>query len=401
MIKAMSRNLPRTEPKQTSVKSVSGSPKLRCWAEIDLGVLERNLKRIRAALPSHIKYLAVVKADAYGHGMQQTVSRLMRSGADMFAVANIGEAAEIREIGSGWPILVLSALLPEEDKYISQYQVIPTISSAEEVERFRRIGQAAGKPIPVHLKIDTGMGRLGVWHEEAVTLYKSIRSCRELVLEGIFTHFSSADTDPEFALIQRELFLNAISNFPDLETGQLLIHADNSAGVEFFSSDKPFNAVRVGLLQFGVRPYPESFLGRVQVEPVFSFHSRVGLVKNLPSGTGISYGGTYRLRRDSRIAVLTAGYGDGIPTTVSNIGEVLIQGRRCKILGRVTMDQTIVDITDLPEVCCGEEVTLIGRQGSEEIDVTAFSSWAQSIPWETFCSITKRVQRIYRTDTAV
>ena len=397
----MSRNLSRVDPEPAPVISGYESPKLRCWAEIDLGVLERNLKRIRAALPSHIKYLAVVKADAYGHGMRQTVSRLMRSGTDMFAVANIGEAAEIREIGSGWPILALSALLPEEDKYISQYQIIPTISSADEVERFCRVGQAADKPIPVHLKIDTGMGRLGVWHEEASALYKKIRSCRELVLEGIFTHFSSAGTDPEFSRSQRELFLNALSCFPDLQLGQLLIHADNSAGLEFFSSDEPFNAVRVGLLQFGVRPYPESFLGRVRVEPVFSFHSRVGLVKNLPAGTGISYGGTYRLQRVSRIAVLTAGYGDGIPTTVSNIGEVLIQGRRCKILGRVTMDQTIVDITDLPNVSCGEKATLIGRQGGEEIDVTTFSTWAKSIPWETFCSITKRVQRIYRTDTAV
>ena len=397
----MSLNLSRAETESKPVKSGADSPKLRCWAEIDLGVLERNLKRIRAALPSHIKYLAVVKADAYGHGMRQTVSRLMRSGADMFAVANVGEAAEIREIGSGWPILVLSALLPEEDKYISQYQIVPTISSTEEAERFSRIGEVAGKPIPVHLKIDTGMGRLGVWHKEAAALYKSISSCRELVLEGIYTHFSSADTDSEFTRRQRELFLDALSSFPDLELGQLLIHADNSAGLEFFSSDEPFNAVRVGLLQFGVRPYPESLLGRVQVEPVFSFHSRVGLVKNLPAGTGISYGGTYQLRRDSRIAVLTAGYGDGIPTTVSNTAEVLIRGRRCKILGRVTMDQTIVDITELPEVSCGEEATLIGRQGEEEIDVTTFSAWAQSIPWETFCSITKRVQRIYRTDTAV
>ena len=399
MIRAMSRKLSKAEPE--SVKSGSESPKLRCWAEIDLAALERNLKRIRAALPTHIKYLAVVKADAYGHGMRHTVSRLMRSGADMFAVANVSEAAEIREFGSGWPILVLSSLLPEEDKFITQYEVIPSISSAEEVERFSRIGRNFGKPIPVHLKIDTGMGRLGVWHDEAPALYEDIRSRRELTLEGIFTHFSCADTDPEFTLRQRQLFLEALAKFSGLETDKLLIHADNSAGLDFFRSQEPFNAVRVGLLQFGVRPYPKSLLGRVEVEPVFSFHSRVGLVKNLPAGTKISYGGTHRLERDSRVAILTAGYGDGIPTTVSNKAEVLILGRRCRILGRVTMDQTIVDVTDLPDKSFGEIATLIGRQGRDEIDVSSFSAWAQSIPWETFCSITKRVQRIYRTDTAV
>ena len=158
-----------------------------------------------------------------------------------------------------------------------------------------------------------------------------------------------------------------------------------------------FNAVRVGLLQFGILPRAGSLLAEVRAEPVFSFRTRVGLAKNLPAGTSISYGCTRTLTRDSRVAVLTAGYGDGIPRTLSNRGEVLIRGRRCPILGRVTMDQTIVDITDLPAVAAGDEAVLVGPQQGAEIPLTEFSAWAETIPWETLCSVTKRVPRLYRT----
>ena len=382
-------------------KSIVLEPQQRCWAGIDLSALDRNLKLIRSALPAHIQYVAVVKADAYGHGMAQTVTRLMHCGADLFAVANVLEGAAIREIGSGWPILVLSSILPEEDKQITEYNLIPTLSTVDEVERFSILGKQVKRKIPVHLKIDTGLGRLGVWHEHAPDLYNLIQEKPDLSLEGIYTHFSSADSDPEFTHEQRKLFLKTLDRLPGIDTKRLLIHADNSAGLESFKRDQPFNAVRVGLLQFGVLPYPDSLLSRVRVEPVFSFHSRIGLVKDLPAGTGISYGRTHILTRDSRIAVITAGYGDGVPTTMSNKGSVLIHGKRCRILGRVTMDQTVVDITGLEDTQIGDFVTFIGRQGNESIDVTTFSDWSLSIPWETFCSITKRVPRIYHTDSAI
>jgi alanine racemase len=382
-------------------KSIAIDLQKRCWAEIDLSALERNLKLIRSALPAHIQYVAVVKADAYGHGMAQTVTRLMHCGADLFAVANVLEGAAIREIGSGWPILVLSSILPEEDKHITEYNLIPTLSTAEEAERFSILGKQVKRRISVHLKIDTGLGRLGVWHERALELYELIQEKQDLRLEGIYTHFSSADSDPEFTNEQRKLFLQTLDRLPGLDTKSLLIHADNSAGLESFKHGQPFNAVRVGLLQFGVLPYPDSLLSRVKVAPVFSFHSRIGLVKDLPAGTGISYGRSHVLKRDSRIAVITAGYGDGVPTTMSNKGSVLIHGHRCPILGRVTMDQTVVDITGLENTQSGDSVTFIGKQGNESIDVTTFSNWASSIPWETFCSITKRVPRIYHIDSAI
>ena len=370
---------------------------LRCWAEIDLAALERNLKLIRASLPPHIKYVAVVKADAYGHGLHQTVARLMHAGADLFAVANVTEAAAIRELGPGWPVLVLSPLLPEEDKYLVDYDLTATVSTPDEVDRFDSIGRAADHVVAVHLKIDTGMGRLGVWHEQAGQLYEHIRKARHVRLDGAFTHFSSADEDPAFTAEQRRRFLAALRRCPGLELGRLLIHADNSAGLETAHGEQPFNAVRVGLLQFGILPHPHSMLARVHTEPVFSFRTRVGLVKRLPAGTDISYGRTHTLNRDSIVAVLCAGYGDGIARACSNRAHVLIRGRRCPVLGRVTMDQTIVDATEVPGVQCGDEAVLVGRQDGAEISIAEFSTWSDSIPWETLCSVTKRVPRIYKT----
>jgi alanine racemase len=370
---------------------------LRCWAEINLACLERNLRLIRASLPRHMRYVAVIKADAYGHGLPQTAARLMHAGADLFAVANLAEAAAIRELSPDWPILLLSPLLPDEDRHVVAYDVAATVSSAEEVARLEAVGKAAGKIITVHLKIDTGMGRLGVWHTEAPALYQKIHDAAYLKLAGVFTHFSSPDEDAAFTAEQRRRFLDALSLCQGLDLSQLLVHADNSAGLETIEVAGPFNAVRVGLLQFGILPHPASLLSQVQAEPVFSFHTRVGLVKRLPRGTAISYGRTSVLKRDSIVAILTAGYGDGVPRSASNRGFVLIGGQRCSILGRVTMDQTIVDVTDLASVKAGDQATLIGRQLDEHISLTEFSRWADTIPWETLCSVTKRVTRLYRT----
>jgi alanine racemase len=364
----------------------------RCWAEIDLAAFERNLKRIQSALPDEMRYVAVVKADAYGHGMPQMVRRLMQSGVDYFAVANITEAAEIRHMGAGWPILLLSPLLPGEESQVLAHDLTATVSTVGECERLNQLGQRYDQKVRIHLKIDTGMGRLGVWHEQAGALLKEISGYPHLRLEGLYTHFSSADSDPEFTQLQRRRFLRIVES---IDSRDLLIHADNSAGIDSLSRNSPFNAVGIGLLQFGIAPYPESALGAASVEPVCSFHARIGLVKELPAHTDISYGRSYTLKRDSRIAILTAGYGDGIPFALSNKGSVLIHGRHCPILGRVTMDQTIVDVTDCPEAVIGDTATLIGKNDGSEITTVAFSNLVGTIAWETLCSITKRVTRIY------
>lgn len=378
--------------------SASAQLPRRCWVEIDLAALERNLKLIRGSLPAQFRYVAVVKADAYGHGLPQVAARLMHAGVDLFAVANIAEAMTIRELSADWPVLLLSPVLPDEDRYLAQFDLAATVSSVEEARRFDAVGRAAGKPVAVHLKIDTGMGRLGVWHTAARALYDTIRAAAGLRLAGVFTHFSSADEDPAFTEAQRRLFLDVLGELPGLDPAAVFIHADNSAGLETTPGNSVFNAVRVGLLQFGILPHPHSMLARVHTEPVFSFHTRVGLVKGLPRGTGISYGRATRLARDSRVAVLTAGYGDGLARASSPRAQVLVNGRRCPVLGRITMDQTIVDITDVEgPVNCGDPVVLVGRQQGAEISITEFSEWADTIPWETLCSVTKRVPRHYKT----
>ncbi len=373
---------------------------LRCWAEIDLAALERNLRLIRASLPPHMRYVAVVKADAYGLGLHHVAARLMHAGADLFAVANVNEAAALRELGPGWPILVLSPLLPGEYDALIDHDLAATVSSEDEVARLEAVGKAAGRSLAVHVKIDTGMGRAGVWHDEAPALLARIAATRWVKLAGVFTHFASPEDDPEFTAEQRARFLAVLSHPAVRDTltmESLFIHADNSAGIETLPGVSPFNAVRIGLLQFGVSTRPNALLAQIKPEPVFSFHTRVGLVKRLPRGTSISYGRTHTLSRDSIVAILCAGYADGLPRAASNRGVVLIHGVRCPVLGRVTMDQTVVDVTDAPPVASGDAAVLVGRQGNAEITLVEFSRNADTIPWETLTSVTKRVPRVYKT----
>ncbi|MEM8867546.1 MAG: alanine racemase [Verrucomicrobiota bacterium] len=365
----------------------------RCWAEIDLAAFERNLNAIQAKLPKEVTYIAVVKADAYGHGTPHIVRRLMQSGVEHFAVANVKEAAVIRHMGGGWPILLLSPILPGEEDAIVDQDLIVTVSSIEELKRLDALGKRHQTTIKIHLKVDTGMGRLGVWHTQALALITAIKHYETIRLDGVFTHFSSAENDPDFTQTQRKRFLDILSS---IDHSGLIIHADNSAGIDSLSADSPFNAVRVGLLQFGIPPYPESVLGKATVEPVFTFNTRVSLVKDLPAGTDISYQRSYRLTQDTTVAILTAGYGDGVPINLSNKGHVLIQGRICPIIGRVTMDQTIVDVSHLAHrPSPGDKAVLIGNCGDETISIAKFSEQAGTIPWETLCSITKRVERVY------
>jgi alanine racemase len=374
---------------------------LRCWAEIDLAVLERNLRLIRASLPPRMRYVAVVKADAYGHGVHHVAARLMHAGADLFAVANVTEAEALRELGRGWPILILSPLIPGEEEALADGGLAATVSTSEEVRRFERVGAGLNHLVSVHLKIDTGMGRAGVWHDEAPRLCGEILAAPHLRLAGVYTHFASPDEDSEFTSEQRRRFLAALAACPIPNRNGLFIHADNSAGIETLPDASPFNAVRIGLLQFGVLPHARSLLAPVKTEPVFSFHTRVGLVKTLPRGTTISYGRTHILRRDSTVAVLCAGYADGIPRAASNRAQVLLSGHRCPVIGRITMDQTVIDVTELSGVHAGDEAVLVGRQADEEITLAEFSAWAETIPWETLTSVTKRVPRLYKTPLGV
>jgi alanine racemase len=376
----------------------SNASAARAWVEIDLPAIDRNVGRIKQALPAHVRYVAVVKANAYGHGMPEVATRLLQAGVDCFAVANVAEAAMLREIGHDADILLLSPTLPGELPRALALGLDITLNSLAEAQALAAAVDKSGLKAKVHVKVDTGMGRAGVWHEQAAELFAFVQAALGFEWRGVYTHFSDADSDADYTAGQRAIFLKLLELIPSSVRADLMIHADNSAGLESFSASAPFNAVRVGLMQYGLPPSSGSFLASLRPEPVLSFHARVVLVKDLPVGTAVSYNRTKTLTRPTRVAIVAVGYGDGVPTAASNRGHFLLRGQRCPILGRVTMDQTIVDVTDVVGAAVGDIATILGAQGADRITVAEFCAWSDCIPWEALCTLTQRVQRVYRTD---
>lgn len=368
----------------------------RCWAEVDLDALRENLAWIRHRVGAEVKIMTVVKADAYGHGLKQIAALLMQSGTDIFGVANLAEAQAIRSVGRGWPILMLGACLPFEVEIAVREEVMVTISTLEEARQFSAAAERVGKVAGLHLKIDTGMGRLGAHPREAPALWNAISSLPGVKMRGLYTHFSSVEDDAAFSRGQKRQFRRVLQSLPHAALDYL--HANNS-GALLFEHDTNFNTVRPGLLVYGVLPPGgrklESELPE-NVRPALNWKCRVSLVKTISRGTALSYGRGFIARRTMRVATLTAGYGDGYPRSASNRARVLIQGEACRVLGRVTMDQMIVDVSHLEDVKSGEEVALIGKQGNRQITANDLAKWCKSIPWEILTAITARVPRIYR-----
>jgi alanine racemase len=376
----------------------------RTWVEVSFDALRGNLAWIRQRVGRRVKILAVVKADAYGHGLPQIAGVLMQGGVDIFGVANLTEALGVRAVGAGWPILLLGSSLPAEVESTVRHHVMPTLSSLDEARLFQREAARQKKTLPVHVKIDTGMGRLGFWHEEAVAPICRIAAMPNLQLQGIYTHFPSAEDDPTFSLAQVKQFRDILRQ---LHVRVPLRHADNSAGLlnvhgRRSRQEALFNVVRPGLLMYGIVPPGLPLRGTSELQPTLTFKSRVIFLKRIAAGRSISYGRTFVAERAMRVAVVAAGYGDGYSRALSNRAELLIRGRRCRVLGRVTMDQTMVDVSDpsMRDLRVGEEVVLMGRQGHEEITVTELAARAGTIPWEMLTSITKRVPRVYRGITS-
>jgi alanine racemase len=368
----------------------------RCWAEIDLSAFAHNLAALRQRLPNGVRFISVVKANAYGLGIGPILQKTREARVDMLAVANVVEGAEIRSLDRKTPVLLLSATLPEEDDLLFDYDLTPTVSSSDELDRYRRAAERRQRVLPVHLKVDTGMGRLGVWHPFARDLLTaSVAAAPAIQIQGIYSHLASAAEDEEFTLQQRDLLLES-ARYLLPEHPHLWVHLSNSSGWVTLPPQMPFNGVRIGLLQFGVHPSPHATTHPAGLLPVASLHARVSLIKGLPRGTGISYGRIHHLQRESRVAVLTAGYADGVLRACGNRGSVLVRGTRCPILGRVTMDETMIDVTDLPDVACGDQATFFGRQAGGEIQLNEYSHWCGTVPWESLCAISRRVPRVYR-----
>jgi len=360
----------------------------RCWVEIDGRALRHNYKILRNLIPRTTRLMAVVKANAYGHGLIATARELVAMGTDWLGVANVTEGATLREAGITRPILLLSATLPEEMEEAMRHDLTLTLSTYSEAKILARIARALGEQAEVHFKIDTGMGRLGCWHTQARRELARIRSLPELAVRGLCTHFAAADDD---ARLTREQWKMVNPFFR--ENNDLLRHAANSPAVTRrygFHADM----VRAGLALYGVPPRrADQFLG---LSPVLTWKCRVSLLNEVKAGRTVSYGATYRVRRRERHAVVTMGYGDGYFRLHSNTGSMLVRGKRCPIRGRVTMDQIILDVTGVPNCRVGDEVVALGRQGSEEIDASELATQAQTIPWEILTNVGARVPRTYK-----
>ncbi|MBV9671468.1 MAG: alanine racemase [Verrucomicrobia bacterium] len=359
----------------------------RCWAEINLEAIKKNFRFLQSKVASGAKFISVIKADAYGHGLAQ-VARGLNEITDLFGVANFQEACDARAAGVNAPILILSPALPQERSQIVEQGFVPSVSSAEEAIEYSKLTQAV---VPLHLVFDTGMGRMGLWMLEAHEAVKMIRQVPNIRIEAVSTHLPVADEDPDFTKKQLEYFNTQLRH---LSLSKIPRAALLSAGVLGFGSfAKPGDYIRLGLSLYGVSPLPnfQQFL-----KPALSFKTRISLVRQLGPGRSISYGRTFITDKATKVATLCAGYADGFVRSLSNRNaDVLIQGQRCGLLGRVTMDQIMVDVSKLLDVTPGEEVIMIGSQDSEQISITEIAAKAETIPWEILTGISRRVARVY------
>jgi alanine racemase len=361
----------------------------RCWAEIDLAALRHNAEAVRAQVGPKVKIMAVVKANAYGHGVGP-VAQALAGQAEMFGVANVTEAEELRTHLVDAPIFILGPALPEERARIVASRFIPAISTIEEARAYSALASAA--PLPVHLKLDTGMGRTGIWENEAVTAARQIRALPGVVITGLASHLPVADEDDAFTREQLARFQRAVAELRTLGLTASVVHVESSAGIIGYPAEAG-DMVRAGLMLYGSAPLAEF---QPKLRAVMTWKTRITLIRDVPAGRGISYGRTFITPRPMRVATLAVGYADGYQRHLSNCGaEVLVRGQRCPVLGRVTMDQIMADVSALPAAEVGDDVVLLGRQGREEIFAAELAQKAGTIAWEIFTGIGRRVERIY------
>lgn len=376
----------------------------RCWVEVDLRAIQRNA--LVAAQASRCALIPIIKADGYGHGaapvaraleaaFESPASDLRQGGLRMFGVATLAEALELQAAGVKTPVLLLGSCLPNERELVVARAFVPCVSSVEEARAWNSIAsRKRGPQFAVHVMIDTGMGRTGfaesAWNAGTIAALAALRHVR---IDGMASHFPSADEDPGFTRrqIQRfgELQVRAVTH--GLKPGHC--HLGNSAGVLGYPElHTVSNVARPGLMLYGVSPLPEF---QPLLNPALTWKTQVTLIRALPRGRSISYGRTFVTKKPMRVATLAVGYADGYPRQLSGReAEVLIRGRRCRLLGRVTMDQIIVDVTGAP-AAIGDEAVLIGTQGREEVTAGELAKIAGTIPWEILTRLTGRVERVW------
>ncbi|HJB90153.1 MAG TPA: alanine racemase [Candidatus Eisenbergiella merdigallinarum] len=372
----------------------------RVRAEIDLDRFDQNLLAIRKALPDHTSVIGVVKADGYGHGAVPLARRMQECGfVSGFAVATAQEGLSLRRAGIAKPILVLGYSFPEEYEEMVRHQISAAAFTDEMLEQMSRAALSLHGEMGVHVAVDTGMSRIGVEPDESGAAFLNRAAHTPgICLEGAFTHFATADErDKERTNCQFSRFVGLLELAKKRYGVTVpLRHASNSAAV-LDLPEAGLDAVRAGIILYGLWPSDEVNRSAVQLQPILSLYSQISFVKTLDAGREISYGGTFRTESPTRVATVPVGYADGYPRGLSNKGEVLICGKRARILGRICMDQFMVDITHIPEAAQGSPVTLIGQDGAERITMEELGEKSGRFNYELACCLSKRIPRVYRS----
>ncbi|MED0680959.1 alanine racemase [Aneurinibacillus thermoaerophilus] len=366
------------------------------WAEIDLDAIGRNIKTFRKHIPSETKIMAVVKADGYGHGAFQIARRALKEGADWLGVALLDEALELRHQGIEAPILVLSSFPTRGIRLAIEHDITMTVYQLEMLRKISQEAEKQKKRTKIHIKVDTGMGRIGMRSEEELGAFmETVRDCPWVEVEGMFTHFATADEeDGTYTKEQFQMFQRFVDSLEKRGMKVPLLYTNNSAAAMFYP-EQSRHMIRLGISLYGQYPSRYSKTTGIPLAPAFQWKARISHVKQVPAGAKIGYGATYEAKRDAVIATVPAGYADGYNRLLSNKGYVLVKGYRAPIAGRVCMDQFMIDVTHIPNVAAGEEVVLIGRQGNEEISVDEMAEWLTTINYEVTCMVSKRVPRVY------
>ncbi|HEY4484961.1 MAG TPA: alanine racemase [Nitrospiria bacterium] len=364
-------------------------------AEIDLEAFRRNLRLVKDQIGPGRGVLAVVKANAYGHGMIPIAHAALAEGAEGLGVAFVEEGIELRRAGVTSMILVMAGFMPEEAGALVEHGLTPVVSDAGQIEALQRISGKTDRPIRVHLKIDTGMGRLGLLENEVPAFMAKAREARGIEIHGLMSHFADDNlSDRRLAESQVEQFERIQGSIEAKGVKPSKFHMANSAGILGVPGSW-FNLVRPGIMLYGYPPRGGDAPAR-SMTPVMTFKTRITHLRRVPAGTTVSYGRTHTTGRESLIAVLPVGYADGYSRAWSNRGRVLIGGRRVPVVGRVCMDMTMVDVTDIPKVREGGEAVLIGAQGAESIQADELALELGTIPYEILCAVGSRVPRVYR-----
>ena len=373
----------------------------RTWAEIDLDAIQHNYRIIADSLAPGSRAMAIVKADAYGHGAGYVARALQEAGASWFGVSNLDEAMQIRNAGIVAPILILAYTPPEEAARLAAYSVSQAVLTREYAAQLSREADSAGVQVRIHVKIDTGMSRVGLLYQSAGDRAQTVEDAAAIVRlpglipEGIFTHFASADEEDDggFTKEQFSLFMDVLDKLAARDVRFPLRHCCNSAGLMLYP-EMHLDLTRPGLILYGLAPAP--WMERLlPLRPAMELKTVISMVKEVPAGTRVSYNHIYETPQPSRLATIPIGYADGYARSLSNHASMLVDGRRAAVVGRVCMDQCMLDVTDIPTAREGMTVTVFGRDGKEVLPVEEVASLSGTIHYETICLIGKRVPRIF------